>query len=212
MSTNGTAYYYVTGPVNLFVRACTPGGGPLVGPAALKANALVPTFLGHTLESPKPTYTPAWKPVFSSWTGEVIPDDKVYQGQDVKIVLPLARWNNTLLQLLNATPRLGRGGSVAGTESFLDVGLLLQRNGVSFELWLRNAFYGTANAAAYPDLEIGKYFNCCNLVGMTPDRMTRDTSQVQLMIEANWTQSFTTGVRTCFTSDPSYFSNLPDAN
>jgi hypothetical protein len=212
LATNGTAYYYVTGPVNLYVRALTPGAGPYVSPVAMKSSGVVPTFMGHTLDSPLPTYEPKWTPVFSSWTGDVIPDDKVYKGQDVKIVLPLARWNNTLMQLINSTPQLGRTGLAAGTENFLSIGTLLQRNGVSFELWMRNAFYGTANAAAYPDLEIGKYFNCCNLVGVSPEKLTRDTEKITLMIEANWVQNASTGVRTCFTSDPTYFASLPDAN
>ncbi len=144
----------------------------------------------------------------------MIPDDKLYMGQDVKVVLPLARASMTTLEKLLATPRLGRnvagvGTYPMGTESYLDIGSLLQRNGMSFELWLVNGFYNTPNALAYPDLDIGRYFVCCNLAGFTPDRQGRDTEQAQLMIEANWVQAWPTGPRVCYSKDPAYFENLP---
>lgn len=168
-----------------------------------------PEFLGHCLASPKPTYEPKWKPVFSSWAGEMMPDDKLYQGNDVKLILPLSQFNMTTLAKLANAPTLGRDGLPEGTESFLDIGKLLQRNAISFELWLKNGFFNTANAAAYPDLDIGRYFVCCNTVGFNPDSLARDTEQVQLMIEANWVQAWPEGSRFCYSKDPAYFATLP---
>ena len=211
MSTNGIAFYYVTGPVHCFARIPLVGAGPNVGPDDL-LGAGTPQFLGHTLDSPEPSYEPKWKPVFSSLSGEVIPDDKVYEGQEVRVILELSRFNGSLIEQLLATPSLGRDGVAQGSESYLAIGSLLQRNGKGFELWLRNGFYGTANAAAYPDMTIGKYFLCCNLVGQTPKSLSRDTTKVSLMIEANWVTSTKGFSRTCFTSDPKYFKTLPDPN
>jgi hypothetical protein len=212
MATNGIAYYYVTGPVHCYARIPLICAGPSVGPKKL-LNAGVPVFLGHNESSPKPEFTPKWKGAFSSLGGEAIPDDKVYLGQEVRIILELSRFNETLINYLMATPTLGRTGNPPGSESYLDIGSLLQRNGKSFELWLRNGFYGTRNSAAYPDMTIGKYFLCCNMAGITPANLTRDTSKVSLMIEANWVTDTANGFsRTCFTSDPAYFASLPAPN
>lgn len=199
------AYLYVHGPVGLYIRIPKVGAGPKVGPTALSGLA---TFLGHCEKSPEPNYDQKWKPVFTSQSGEVIPADKIYLGTEVKIILPLARWDYDVTQALLAAPRHGRG-SPPGTETYLDRGVLLQRNGVSFELWLRNEFAGTVNAAAYPDMPIGTYFPCCNLAAHYPKNLARDAGMLQLMIEANWVQGYPAGSSVCFTSDPAFFKQLP---
>ncbi len=200
-----TAYFYVNGSVGAYIRIPPIGAGPFVGPAALTGT---PTFLGHTEKTPKPSYVANWKPVFSSQTGEMIPTDKLYMGTDVKIVLPLQRFDYDVVQLLKAAPRYGRVNA-PGVESYLDIGALLQRNGLGFELWLRNEFHGTVNAAAYPNLPIGTYFICCNTAGIVPDDMGRNTETIQLLIEANWVQAHPIGPRICYSQDPSMFRNLP---
>lgn len=206
----GQAFYYVTGPVDCYVRIPTVGAGPFVTPTQLRSSGGTPTFLGHTQKTPEPTYEPKYKPVFSSQGGEAVPADKVYMGTDVKVVLNLQRFDWDVLQALLAAPRYGRGTD-PGTETYLDVGALLQRNGLGVELWLRNAFYGTVNAAAYPDMPIGTYFVCCNLAAVYPQNLTRDAANVQLLFEANWVQIAPSGNRVCFTSDPDYFATLPAA-
>lgn len=210
MAVRNTAFYYAHGPVAAYVRAARVGAGPLVGPNQMLADSSPAYFLGHTEKSPQPSYEPKWKPVFSSQTGEVIPADKLYMGTDIKIVLPLARFDWDIVQGLLANPRLGRA-TPPGTETYLDVGAMLQRNGLSFELWLRNEFYGTVNAAAYPNLPIGTYFLCCNVAGVFPANLGRDAAQCQLLIEANWVQAAGGGgARVCFSHDPLYFKSLPD--
>ena len=204
-----TAYYYVHGPVACYIRIPSVGAGPFVGPAALKATSGSPTFLGHCEKSPQQSEEARWKPVFSSQTGEVIPADKLYMGQEVKVILPLSRFDYDVIQLLRATPRHGRG-TAPGTETYLDIGALLQRNGLSFELWLKNEFFNTINQAAYPNLPIGMYFTCCNMVGIYPVNPGRDATMMQLMIEANWVQAAGGGgVRVCYSQDPSFFTSLP---
>jgi hypothetical protein len=183
------------------------GVGPYVTPNDVLAGG-TPTFLGHTLKSPEPSYEQKWKPVFSSQSGEAIPADKVYQGTEVKIRLSLQRFDYDVIQALKAAPRYGRL-TAAGTEAYIDIGALLQRNGLSFALWMRNEFYGTINAVAYPDLPIGTFFPCCNVAAIVPSNMTRDSEICDLLIEANWVQAYPAGARICFTSDPTYFSTLP---
>ena len=208
----GTAYYYVTGPVHVYVRFPKVGAGPYRSVNDIFKSGGTPEFLGHTEKSPETDYDYKWKPVFSSWAGEIIPDDKLYQGQETKIALPLARFSNTVFFKLQAAPNHGRNGVSPGSETFLDIGKLLQRNGLGFELWLRNGFYGTENMAAYPDIEIGRYFPCCNIVKASPVNQGRQTENAQLLIEPNWIQSSPEGNRVCFTSDPSYFKILPPPN
>ena len=139
--------FVVSGPVACYVGFPSIGAGPFVGPQQLKG--VKPLFLGHCEKTPKLTEEMKWKPVFSSQTGEVIPADKLYMGQEIRIVLPLARFDYNVIQLLRASPRHGRG-TPPGTETYLDVGALLQRNGLSFCLWLKHEFSGTINASAYP--------------------------------------------------------------
>ena len=203
-----TAYYYCTGPVSCYIRIPTVGAGPYVGPNTLRRDPAKPTFLGHCDKTPKATYEPKYKPVFSSQSGEVIPADKLYMGQEVKIVLPLQRFDHDVVRALKATPRYGRT-SLPGTETYLDVGSLLQRNGLGIELWLRNEFYNTVNSAAYPNLPIGTYFLCCNLAGIFPDNMARDAEMCQLLFEANWVEAWPAGSRVCYSEDPSLFTSLP---
>lgn len=203
-----TAYYYCTGPVDVYIRIPKIGAGPYYGPKQLLADPTVPTFLGHCEKTPKPSHEQKYKPVFSSQSGEVIPADKVYQGQDVKIALPLSRFDYDAVQLLLASPRFGRL-TPPGTESYIDRGTLLQRNGLGVELWLRNSFWGTINQAAYPNLPIGMYFISINPVATVPDNLTRDTMNVQLLLEANWVGAWPAGNFLCFSQDPAYFKRLP---
>lgn len=209
----GTAYYYVAGPVHVYVRFPKVGAGPYRPVLTTFQNAgSVPEFLGHCENAPEPDYSYKWKPVFASWSGEVIPDDKLYQGQEVKITLNLSRFSKTVLTKLEAAPNHGRNNIRPGSESYLDIGKLLQRNGVGFELWLVNGFYGTENMAAFPDMEIGKYFPCCNIVNNSPKGQSRNNTFAQLLIEPNWIQYSPEGSRVCYTSDPSYFTSLPKPN
>jgi hypothetical protein len=204
------AFFYAHGPVAAFVRAAKVGAGPFVGPDHLLADNTPAYFLGHCEKSPEPAHEQKWKPVFSSQTGEVIPADKLYMGTEVKVILPLARFDYDVIQGLLAAPRMGRV-SPPGTETYLDVGSMLQRNGLSFELWLRNEFAGTVNAAAYPNLPVGMYFLCCNIAGVYPANLGRDAAQCQLLIEANWVQAAGgAGSRLCYSQNPTYFKNLPD--
>lgn len=202
-------YFFATGPVGVWVQIPTVGVGPYHGPANLLTDKNKPVFLGHTDVSPKPTYDPKWKGVFSSQTGQELSADEIYQGTEVKVALNLQRFNYPALQALLAAPRYGRV-SPPGTETYLDVGAMLQRNGLSVALYLRNEFAGTVNAAAYPSLPIGTAFICASLAAIYPENMTRDAMNVQLLFRCHWVQAAGgAGTRVCFTQDPAYFKHLP---
>lgn len=200
----GQAFYYVQGPVSAWVRFPAVGGGPFVTPTMLKANGVAPTFLGHCEKAPQPSHDPKWKPVFSSVSGEVIPDDELYMGTDVKVVLPLQRFDYDVLLALKAAPRYGRA-TPAGTEGPYDIGAMLQRNGLGIELWLRNQFYGSVNSSAYPDMPIGSYFPCVRVAGIVTDKEGSDATLAQVLFSAAWVRIAQTGNRVCYTHDPDFF-------
>lgn len=202
------AYFYVTGNVDIYCRIPKRGAGPFVGPADLAKDTNPIWFVGHTEKYPQPSYQNAWKPVFSSQMGEVLPADKIAMGQEVKITLPLQRFDYDVLQLLKAFPRAGRV-TAPGTMTYLDIGALLQRNGLGVEFWLKNAFHGTVNQQAYPDLPIGTYFLCCDIAGVILDKEGRDATMATIMFNANWVQGFPTGPLLCYSQDPIWFKNLP---
>jgi hypothetical protein len=204
----GTAYFYAPGNTDIYVRIPKRGAGPYYGPANLLADPTPPTFLGHCEKAPEPAFSQKWKPVYSAQTGPAVPTDRIYLGTDVKVVLTLQRWDYDVLHALMAAPRYGRV-TPPGTETYLDIGVMKQRNGVSFELWLRNAFYGTINAAAYPDLPIGTYYLCCNLSDGALRNFARDTAMVQMIVEPDWVQQWPAGERVCWTHNPDYFKILP---
>lgn len=206
MAQQNLAYYYVTGPVHIYIRVPTVGAGPYVAPSSLKGTIY---FLGHTLDTPEPDFVPQNIPVMSSLSGPLVPDDHVQVGGKYHLALQLARFNLSVAKKLKQFARQGRS-QVAGTESFLDRGRLMLANGDTFELWLRNAFYGTPNAAAYPDLDIGYYFPACKVDEFLPRDLSQKTKLIHTAIEPMSVRQGVTGGYVSYSQDPVYFSQLPD--
>lgn len=208
MAQQNLAYYYVTGPVHVYVRVPQPrGAGPYVGPNALKGTIY---FLGHCTDSPEPDFTPQKIPVMSALGGPLVPDDSIQVGGLYSLNLELTRFNYTVLKVLSQFARQGRQSLDAGTESFLDRGRLILAQGDTFELWLRNAFYGTANAAAYPDLPIGYYYPACVYAEYSPRNLSQKNKLAHLHIEPMSVRQGVTGGFVTYTQDPAYFTALPD--
>jgi hypothetical protein len=215
VTANNRSYYYVTGPVNLYVRVTNFGfnSDETLANYFARASATKAYFLGFCEEFPKPQIGPQWQPFFSSEGGSLIPADEIYQGSQVKLTLPsVSKFDEDLLQLLTNSPTFGRRGLPPGTESYLDRGLLKIANGCSFEFWARNAFWGTENSRAYPDMPIGTYFPCCTIGQIARDGEGRSSNvKFSCDILPSWVKSNATGNSVCYTSDPQYFTNLPDA-
>lgn len=199
-----SAFYYVAGPVHCYVRIPPRGAGPFVGQPS-KGKILM---LGHCLEAPEPDFVPQYIPVLSSLSGPKVPDDEIYVGGDFQIQLNLSRFSYPVIQLLKAFPMYGRG-TAPGTETFLDRGRLVLANGDSFELWMRNAFFGTPDAEAYPDMPIGYYFRACRMMGTYPRNLSRDSTKAMLGIKPLSVRQGVTGGYVTFSQDPKWFSDLP---
>lgn len=226
MAINNEAFYYVTGPVHTFVRVRAKAEDAPRSRATLQAkkneegqtlynqNKKGETakiyFLGHTEKTPDIGMEPQYKPVFSSLSGEAVPDDKVFLGTNYKIVLDLHRFDIDVIHRLMTAPNFGRAGDILGRESYTDRGSLMFGNGCSFELWLQNSFFGTANALAYPNLPPGYYFYACTVSGIYPTSMTRDTKRVRLVIEPLAVRFGITNGSGAFSKNVLDFANLPD--
>lgn len=206
MTQANLAYYYVTGPVHVYVRIPKVGMGPYVSPNDLRGQIY---FLGHATEAPEPDFVPQKIPVMSSLGGPLVPDDHIQVGGKYAVAIQLSRYNITVLEQLQQFARQGRS-MYAGTESFLDRGRLLLANGDTFELWLKNAFYGTANAAAYPDLKPGYYYPACAVEELMYRDMSQKNTLAHLTIEPLSVRQGVTGGFLTYAQSPLYFANLPD--
>lgn len=206
VTTQNLAYYYVHGPVHIYARFPKVGAGPYVAPGALSGTIY---FLGHTTDSPEPDFIPKYHPVHSSLAGPEVPDDEVQVGGEYELALELTRFNYQILMAIKQFARYGRG-EVPGTENFLDRGRLVLAQGDSFELWLKNAFYGTPNAAAYPDLPPGYYYPACRTAGVMPRDLSRITVKANAHIKPLSVRQGVTGGFVTYSQDPKWFLNLPD--
>lgn len=199
------AFYYSTGPVHVYVRIPSVGMTFWSGPEDLRGKIL---FLGHAEESVDPDFVPAYMPVHSSLSGPMVPDDRMFMGGQYKVQVNFSRYSWSVMQLLLAFPSYGRGAA-PGAETFLDRGRFVAQNGDGFELWCRNAFFGTVNAAAYPDLPIGWYYPCVNIAGHFPRKLSREYARAQLMFDPLNVRRGVTGGYFTYSQDPKFFAQLP---
>lgn len=126
---------YVTGPASIWVA---PG---------LSA----PLFLGHAERSPSIQVRPSHSPIFSDLSGQRVPLDYIYDGEEALISMDLTRFNEAVYRLIanRGTPGLGtRGLDIPG-----DIGTLLGTEGRAYPLWIRfpysakTAFSNATNGA-----------------------------------------------------------------
>lgn len=208
----GVAGLKVAGPVHLYYRAGIYPV-PSVGPNGINSGSGAgATYLGTCEFVPEPQFKPAWKPIFNAISGDLIPMDRMYMGQDGLIAMNLNRFDyDAAIQLLN-TPRLSGAPELVGTDTWLDRGSLMVSNALSFELWLQFQFYGTPNALAYPDMPAGYYFYCCQLMDHTPKNLGLADEQLFLVAQAQNVYAPLPGDRyhSMYTILPQYFSGLPN--
>ncbi len=199
-----SAFYNVAGPVHIYVRVPVRGAGPFVGQPS-KGPILM---LGHCEDAPEPDFVPQYIPVMSSLAGPKVPDDEIFVGGEYQVQLNMSRFSYSVLQLILACPMYGRG-ALPGSETFLDRGRLVLANADSFELWLRNAFYGTPDAVAYPDMPIGYYYRACRSLGTYPRKLSRDATRAMVGIKPLSVRQGVTGGFITYSQDPRYFADLP---
>lgn len=206
MTVQNLAYYYVAGPAHVYIRVGTVGVGPYMPPANVAGTIF---FLGHCESSPEPDFDPQYAPVHSSLAGPAVPDDELQMGGETGLTLKLSRFNITQVKKIQQYSRHGRG-LVQGSEDFLSRGRLMLAQGDTFEIWIRNHFYGTANAAAYPDLPIGYYFPAVRPVKVSPRNISRETKIANLVLRPLSARIGVIGDFVTYSQDPAVFAGLPD--
>jgi hypothetical protein len=140
----------------------------------------------------------------------MVPDDEIFMGGTYELTMELSRFDFTMVRRLSAFPMYGRGQN-QGYESALDRGRLVQAQGDSFEVWLVNSFYNSPNSLAYPNMPIGFYFPSCRTKQVSPQKMSRDATKVNVQIKPISVRQARTGDFVTYTQDPAYFKNLPPA-
>lgn len=200
------AYIYSTGPVYVYARIPAVGVGPYKAINKLSGTII---FLGTDESFIEPTFEQKWKPIMSSIGGDMKAFDKMFMGEDGLVPINLNRFNLSLARLLLASPFLGRDNVANGATTRLGRGAMALANGLTYEIWLAFAFYGTLNAAAYPDLPPGYYFPACITAGSYPKTLGISDKKMMLAIEPLDAWNVVDKAFNKYSQDPAYFQNLP---
>lgn len=120
------------------------GGGLSAATALVIANlAKRPVFLGTGERAPNILARRAYTSVFNDITGDQVPLDKQWQGEEHFVSVVLTRWNEGVYRAMAALPR---PGGDPGGDGFLDRGSLMVTEGLAYPLLLR---FGHADKAIY---------------------------------------------------------------
>lgn len=128
----------------------------------------------------------SWADVHNDLAGEMLPLDQQYEGQIESIILELNRFNWSVSNWLESAPGSGLAGGneTPGFESALSRGSYLLQNGGFFRMWLQYSYFGTVNAAAYPDMPPGIFYPYCRLAAAPIPKQGLKTSMKRLEVVA----------------------------
>lgn len=191
------AYQYCTGKVDCFFQLNAWKAYNFVEPVAGSDTA----YLGTCEQYPLVQGLNRWNPVYNDVGGPLSPFDKEFQGLGKIIALDLNKFIQTNINTL-----LGGG---EGIEDYLSRGTLLQANGLSFTLWLRFAYYGTANDISGGQLPPGEVYFCCSIPENGYDPIGTRTRKTRLVIEADPAYNVNDGGFWTYSTLPKYFTGLP---
>jgi hypothetical protein len=131
---------YCTGPVDVWTSLPGFGGG-----------GGTPFFLGWGQRGPRISVRRGWEPVWCDLSGTQIPFDLMYEGQEAYVTIELSKYNEAVLETLQAMPLPGVGA--VGTAPFNDAagerGTMMLTENVNPTLWLRFPF-SAAGATPHP--------------------------------------------------------------
>lgn len=124
---------YTTGPVNIYLGI--GGGVPITDYFAGPGN---PVHLGTCEQAPKRIRNPEWSPLMNDEAGQM-PYDFSYQGEICVIAGALTKFNPLVLKAAQSRPR--HFSPTPGTISRGDIGSLMIREGLAFNVWLDFPYY-----------------------------------------------------------------------
>lgn len=121
-----------------------------------------PLYLGTAERSPRILIRPHFADVFNDIMGQMIPYDKVFQGEDGFVLADLTRWNEAVFNAYQARPRLGQRGTLQPG----DLGSLMKTEGLAYPVWLQFPY---ATKPAYATQPYGYHFYAA--IGEGPDEL-----------------------------------------
>lgn len=119
---------YVTGPVSVYVGV-TIGG-----------VTTTPVFLCHGEKGPSIQIRPSFSPVFADISGQRVPLDYLYDGEEAIVTVDSTRFNESVY--FNIANRASPGLGSRGTDFPGDIGTLMGHEGKAFPLWLLFPYAG----------------------------------------------------------------------
>lgn len=146
-------------------------------------------YLGTAKVAPKVRIQRAYKKVFNDLTGQLLPFERIFQGEEGQIISPINRFNQSVYGLIAAAPRQGLTGSYSpGSHGPLDIGAKVYQNSCFFGLILQFPFAGTANSPSSEGMPVCYYFPVC--VDETDDFTSLGTAEEEIMMAFTAQQAY----------------------
>ncbi len=142
-------------------------------------------YLGTAKIAPKVRIQRAYKKVFNDLTGQLLPFERIFQGEEGQIISPINRFNQNIYTLLSSAPRFALpGSSPRGSHGPLDIGAKVRENGCYFSLILQFPFAGSINSPASEAMPPFYYFPTCVCENDDLDEMGTAAEEILLAITA----------------------------
>ena len=208
----GLPRFHSTGPVAIWVRF--PKIVAIAGGQEVPTSKQKPYYLGTCEQHPIQEEEVINLPVYDDESMAASPRDREYAGSNEMIVLPLNRFNYSVLNMLVAFPRYrqpdGTGKSrPPGQNGHMDRGALIVGSGYFFELWLVNTYFGTRVAKPYPSMPVGTYYPFCSLSANNTPKQGAGRTQIRMLaVEANWNYNEPQGLWFMKSNESKYFETL----
>ena len=93
-----------------------------------------PLYLGTAEGAPFVDVTPHFTPLYCDISGQGMPHDYLWDGEEATIVADLNRWNEAVFAKYAARPKIG---GTRGVYAAADIGTVMQAEGQTFDFWLQ---------------------------------------------------------------------------
>lgn len=127
----------------------------------------------------------AYKKVFNDLTGQLIPIERIFQGEEGQVLSPLNRFNQDVYTLISSAPRFGAPNTFPrGSHGPLDIGAKVRENSCYFGLILQLPFAGTVNSPSSEAMPKYYYFPMCVCENDDFEEMGTAAEEILLAITA----------------------------
>ena len=144
-------------------QAYTSGPCPLYAGVGLNG---APVFLGHAERFPRIQIRPRWSDVYCDLSGQSVPYDQVYDGEDAVVTADLTRWNESVYAVMADRAKTNSNFlaiTSRGANGFGEIGSLMVTEGLAYNLYV--VFPFAAKAAYSATMPLGYRFQAAFLQG-----------------------------------------------